>query len=423
MKKKARNRGRLGKNLWTEGRQGEPIRIYAAFNELDEARFVVERIEAWLAQGNPRRSVALLYRANAQSRVLEEALLRARMPYRVYGGLRFFERAEIKDALGYLRLLANRHDDTGFERVVNTPTRGIGERTLEQVRGYARAQGCSLWSATAALLAAGSLGSRASNALRGFTELIDRLAAESASLALHEQVEQALQQSGLLERLEREPAEKAQARLENLNELVSAARECIDEAEESEDALTGFLAHAALESGERQADAFEDCVQLMTLHSAKGLEFPLVFLCGMEEGLFPHQMSVNDPKRLEEERRLCYVGMTRAMRQLYFCYAEQRRLHGRDNFGAPSRFITELPREYLEEVRLRGSVSIPLSRRHVEEPGAQAFALGQRVNHPKFGEGVVLNWEGQGDQARVQVNFQAVGSKWLVAAYARLQAV
>ena len=419
----AHNAGRLGKNLWTSGAKGEPIRLYTAFNERDEAEFVTHRIREHVAQGGLRREIAILYRSNAQSRALEEAFLSARVPYRVYGGLRFFERAEIKDALAYLRLIANRKDDASFERVVNLPTRGVGAKSLDVVREYARGAGTSLWEAAAAALGAGTLGAKAASAVHGFMGLIERLARESAGLSLHEQVDQVLKASGLIEHYRREKAERGEARVENLDELVSAARGFAPEATELPP-LEAFLAHAALESGEGQADAWEDCVQMMTLHSAKGLEFPVVFMCGMEEGLFPHQRSLNDLAGLEEERRLCYVGMTRAMRQLYLTCAEQRRLHGVDSYGQASRFIREIPEELLEEVRPRVQVSRPVAVgrfRAVEEPAAEGVRLGARVRHGKFGDGVILNVEGNGPHARVQVSFERQGTKWLMVQYANLE--
>jgi len=425
------NSGRLGKELWTEDGQGEPIRLYAAFNEMDEAHYVVEQISQWVEQGGARSECAILYRSNAQSRVFEEALIRAGIPYRVYGGLRFYERAEIKDALAYLRLLANRNDDTGFERIVNTPTRGIGDRTLGAVRDYARLNQVSLWQATQAVLENRELPARALGALRGFAALIERLAEDTQGLELHEQVEHVIQASGLIEHFAKERGERGSARIENLEELVNAARQFVlpeeDEQEEpKQDRLTAFLSHAALEAGEGQADRWADSVQLMTLHSAKGLEFPQVFMGGMEEGLFPHKRSAEDPDRLEEERRLCYVGMTRAMQRLTLTHAEARRLYGEDNYQRPSRFLSEVPAEHIEEVRLRGSVSRPLfdgGRNLAEESAAVGFALGQHVTHAKFGQGVVLGLEGQGRHARVQVNFEAVGPKWLVVEYANLATV
>ena len=451
----AGNTGRLGKNLWTSGAAGDPLRLYAAFNERDEAEFVLQRIQEWVANGGVRRETAVLYRSNAQSRAFEEAFISARVPYKVYGGLRFFERAEIKDALAYLRLMSNRNDDASFERVVNLPTRGLGAKTIDTLRGRAREAGSSLWSAALVCLGNGSLGSRASAALQGFVQVIDGLATATATLALHEIVDQMLAASGLLEHHRKDKADRGEARTENLLELVSAARGFIPADAEGEEAmrpLDSFLAHAVLESGEGQAEAWEDCVQMMTLHTAKGLEFPLVFLAGLEDGLFPHQRSLNDPDSLEEERRLAYVGITRAMRQLYLIYAEQRRLHGIDAYGIPSRFIKEIPEEFLEEVRPRvsgaragqgfgrgfgsgfgSSHNGQSGTRQAgqsgmgrgaaglrEEPPAPGIRLGARVRHAKFGAGVVVNIEGQGPHARVQVNFEGQGSKWLMLQYANL---
>jgi DNA helicase II / ATP-dependent DNA helicase PcrA len=420
----AHNHGRLGKTLWTECEAGEPIKIYAAFNERDEADFVIHRIREWVERGGMRREVAILYRSNAQSRVFEEALLNARMPYRVYGGLRFFERAEIKDALAYLRLIASRDDDTSFERVVNLPTRGIGAKTMDEVRNYARANATSLWNAAGAVISA-TLSQKASQALHGFMRLIEKLAADVKGLELHEQVDHVIEQSGLIEYYKKDRGERGEARLENLEELVSAARGFTPDNESELAPLDAFLAHAVLESGEGQADAWDDCVQMMTLHSAKGLEFPVVFLCGMEDGLFPHQRSISDLAGLEEERRLAYVGTTRAMRQLYITYAEQRRLHGIDTFGQPSRFIAELPPETTEEVRPRLQISRPVHRaaRVIDEEPAYAMRLGSRVRHAKFGDGVVLSVEGNGPHSRIQVNFEQQGTKWLMLSYAKLEVV
>ena len=427
----ANNQGRMGKNLWTDGDDGEPIAVYAAFNDVDEARFIVARIRQWVESGGRRDEAAVLYRVSAQSRVLEEALLEHGVAYRVYGGLRFYERAEIRNALAYCRLAANRDDDAAFERVVNLPPRGIGARTVDTLRTEAKKRGGSLWSATLAVVGEGVAGARATGALRGFVELIDELAGDFHGVTLPEQVETAVEGSGLIEYYRREKVDRAQTRIENLEELVTAARQFVfddDAEEESRDPLTAFLSHAALEAGEEQAGEWEDCVNLMTLHSAKGLEFPAVFLCGMEEGLFPHSRSSEDPGMLEEERRLCYVGMTRAKRKLCMSYAESRRLHGSDVYPMPSRFLRELPAERIEQVRLRGKVTSPGARtpsgrsaaRAPARGGPDGLRLGQRVEHPKFGEGVVLMYEGQGNHARVQVNFKAVGSKWLVVEYANL---
>lgn len=421
----ANNGGRLGKTLWTSGEDGERVKLYAAFNERDEADFVVNRIREWVERGGARREIAVLYRSNAQSRVFEEAFLNARMPYRVYGGLRFFERAEIKDALAYLRLVSSRADDGSFERVVNLPTRGIGAKTLDLLRETARTHGTSLWMAAGACVQAG-LAQRAAQALQIFLTLIERLSREVQGLELHEQVDHVIQVSGLVEHFQKERGERGEARVENLLELVSAARGFTPEGETDMQPLESFLAHAVLESGEGQADPYDDCVQMMTLHTAKGLEFPVVFMTGMEDGLFPHQRSVADLASLEEERRLCYVGATRAMRQLYITYAEQRRLYGVDQYGQPSRFINELPTELVEEIRPRLQVSRPLFVKRstgLEESGPSNMRMGSRVRHSKFGDGVVLNFEGNGPQARIQVNFEAQGTKWLMLSYANLEVV
>ncbi len=414
------NSDRLGKELWTEGGSGDPICLYAGFNEVDEARFITGKVSGLVEQGSLRSDVAVLYRSNAQSRVLEEAFLQAGIPYRIYGGQRFFERAEIKNALAYLRLLGSRQSDAAFERVVNTPTRGIGSKTLEGVREQARLRQVPLWDAAVAMVNEHLLTARASNALLAFLQLIDNLDKESEGLDLTETTEHVIEASGLLEFHGREKGEKAQQRLENLHELVSATRQ-YGETDDDEDPLTAFLDHAALEAGEGQADVHQDAVQLMTLHSAKGLEFPVVFITGMEEGLFPHQMSAEDPTRLAEERRLCYVGLTRAMRELFLTYAESRRLYGNETLNPPSRFLREIPAELIEEVRPRANFSRPLGKSGpLRQEQANGISLGARVVHPRFGEGTVLHFEGQGPNARLQINFDEVGTKWLVSQYARL---
>jgi len=416
------NATRLGKTLWTDGPAGAPIKLYSAFNERDEAEFVINRIQDYVAQGNRRSEAAILYRSNAQSRVFEEGLLAAGIPYRVYGGLRFFERAEIKDALAYLRLIANRDDDPSFERVVSTPPRGIGARTIELVREQARAAGTSHWRAAASIIAAGSLAKRANDALWGFLKLIERLDEETKTAALHEQVARVIEQSGLLAHHGRRPDAGGEARVENLEELVTAAREVFTDEASELPPLAEFLAFAVLESGAGQAEDYQDAVQLMTLHSAKGLEFSLLFLCGMEDGLFPHQRSLSDPVALEEERRLCYVGITRARSELYLTHAEQRRLHGEQRFSVPSRFLREIPAELVEEVRPAMIVSRPIYRRAESSPQVGGVRLGQRVRHGTFGEGIVLNSEGSGAHARVEVKFEhEPKSKWLVVAYANLE--
>lgn len=422
------NTERMGKELWTDGNDGEPISVYSAYNELDEARFTVSKIKEWQEKGGALNDTAMLYRNNAQSRVLEEALIQSGLPYRIYGGMRFFERQEIKDALCYLRLMSNRNDDAAFERVVNTPTRGMGDKTLETIRFAARDRGATLWQASQALLEEKVLAGRAAGALSRFIELINALEDDTFEMPMHHQTDHVIKNSGLYAMYEQEKGEKSKARIENLEELVTATRqfEKPEEAEELSE-LTAFLTHAALEAGEGQADEFDDAVQLMTLHSAKGLEFPLVFMVGVEEGMFPSQMSAEEAGRLEEERRLCYVGMTRAKEKLYITYAEMRRLYGQDKYHKPSRFIRELPETCLDEVRMKAQVSRPASsgrfsqqvvKENFNETG---FSLGARVMHPKFGEGTIINFEGSGPQSRVQVAFNGEGIKWLVTAFAKLE--
>ena len=426
----ARNPTRLGKKLWTTGGRGEAIALYAAYNEQDEARFVIERVREHVDGGGNARDLAVLYRSNAQSRTFEEQLHQHDIPYRVYGGMRYFERAEVKDALAYLRLAANRHDDAAFERTVATPPRGIGERTLDQLRRRGRAENASLWDAALAELAANELAARAKNALRTFLALIDGLAMEFASLNLAEQAEHAIARSGLRDYYERDSRGSAESRVENLDELINVASRFAPTDEDTEadlSELDAFLAHAALEAGEGQGDAGDDCVQLMTLHSAKGLEFPIVFLVGLEEGLFPSQRSAEDAGRLEEERRLAYVGITRARQRLILTYAESRRLHGSEMLARPSRFLGELPPALLEEIRPRAKIARPVYAPrdwgHAALDETQPVKLGQRVRHASFGEGVVVSAEGSGAHTRIQVNFADAGPKWLVAAYAHLTAL
>jgi len=416
----ANNPNRLGKELWTDGEHGEPITLYAAYNEIDEARFCVEVISRHHDHGERYDECAVLYRVSAQSRVLEDALRQADIPYRVHGGFKFYERAEIKDALAYLRIAFLRGDDSAFERVVNTPTRGVGQRSIEALRHTARLEQITLWEAAHRIVANRELGSRAVNALERFFNLIDRLSVAIENRELGKVIETVIEHSGLVEHYKKEKGDRGLDRIENLEELVTAARDFTpgDGAEEIP-LVAAFLSHAALEAGEGQAGLHEDSVQLMTLHSAKGLEFPQVFLVGVEEGLFPHQRSSEDPRQLEEERRLCYVGITRAMRHLTICYAESRRLHGSDYYPQPSRFIREIPPKLLTEVRLGGSA---VGGGVAQASSDTGLILGQRVLHKSFGEGVVLHLEGRGDNARVQVNFEADGVKWLVAAYASLEA-
>ena len=438
----ANNNGRLGKNLWTECDEGDPLSLYEAFNEQDEARFIVDRLQEWSNNGNLRKESAILYRSNAQSRELEDALLRVGMPYLIYGGHRFYERLEIKNALSYLRLVVNRNDDTAVERIINVPVRGIGGRTLDTIRNAARENGDSLWGSCVRCINESILSSRAANSVLAFLELIDKLESGSSGMELHQKAEHVIIQSGLINHHEKEGGEKARSRIENLEELVNAcsnfdAQELIADEDEGIDLtsnsfLKAFLDQASLDAGDTQASENDDAVQLMTLHSAKGLEFPLVFLAGMEEGLFPHKMSMDNIAGLEEERRLCYVGITRAKEKLYLSYAESRRLHGDVTLCRPSRFIKEIPSSLIDEIRLKSTIKRMGSqnstttgnqvRGHIDIPKTE-LSLGQRVLHGKFGEGVVLNYEGQGSNARVQVNFDSTGSKWLVLSYANLRVI
>lgn len=426
----ANNGDRLGKDLWTDGNEGELIDLYAAFNEQDEANYIADRISSWVDQGRLRSDSAILYRSNAQSRVLEEFLIRQAIPYRIYGGLRFYDRQEIRNAVAYLRLVYYRHDDAAFERVVNVPTRGVGNKTVSDLRVHAREQSISLWQACVERLQLGLIKGKAKQSLTDFIELIDDLCAQQDNISLAELTDRAINLSGLKDFHANEKGEKGQARVENLNELLTATRDFNNEGDADEEDLSplaAFIAQAALDAGEQQADEHQDCVQMMTLHSAKGLEFPLVLLAGMEEGLFPHQMSMEDPGRLEEERRLCYVGVTRAMEKLVITYAESRRLYGQEKFNPVSRFVREIPAGLLQEVRIKNSVSMPVSFGGSQSSSfgeeAAEFQLGQIVRHAKFGEGTVMNYEGQGSHARIQVSFLEAGTKWLVLSYAKLEAL
>ena len=455
----AHNPDRLGKQLWTAGEAGAAIELYASYNEQDEARYVVERVREHLRAGARPSDHAVLYRSNAQSRTFEEQLNQHSIAYRVYGGLRYFDRAEVKDALAYLRLVANRHDDAAFERAVNTPPRGIGDRTLDGLRQRARRDDASLWEAALAELGADQLAGRAKNALRAFLQLIEGLArdclapsrtpefslagarlldestatvaTESADadepLALSEQIEHALARSGLRDFYEKDSRGSAESRVENLDELSNVAarfRRTPEDLDAGLSELAAFLSHAALEAGEGQGEAWQDCVQLMTLHSAKGLEFPNVFLVGMEDGLFPSQKSTEEAGRLEEERRLAYVGITRARENLVLTYAESRRLHGVESYARPSRFLGEIPPQLLHEVRPKVQVSRPaFAGRAVLQETSMPFKLGQGVRHASFGEGVVLAYEGAGAHTLVEVNFAAAGRKRLVLAYANLSSL
>lgn len=430
----ANNEDRMGKKLWTAGDKGPPIILYAAFNEQDEARFVIEQVEQWLAKGRRAEEAAIVYRTTAQSRLFEEYLLRASIAYRVYGGQRFFERAEIRDALAYLRLLQNPNDDAAMERVINTPNRGIGQKTLSILRLQARESNLPLWQAAQECIRQKLLTARALGAVHGFIQLIAEMLERMGEWTLGNQMQGVIDDSQLVTHYEKEPRETMESRVENLVELVNAAGAFVLPAEDEDAGMTelqSFLSHAALEAGETQGEAWDDCVQLMTLHSAKGLEFPMVFIVGMEDGLFPHQRSVTEAGgRLEEERRLCYVGITRAREQLCFSYAEIRRMYGTENHRRPSRFLDEIPSGLIQEIRPRMQIQRPwvsprapkyrISNSNINQNWP--FQLGQSVNHKKFGNGTVISFEGSGEHVRVQVNFNRAGAKWLVLAYANLKA-
>ncbi len=436
------NADRLGKNLWTDAGEGELIRVFQGVSDLDEARYIVDEIKELTREGLPRHQMALLYRSNAQSRVLEHALFQAGIAYRVYGGLRFFERQEVKHALAYLRLIANQDDDTAFLRVVNFPTRGIGARSLEALQVEARQLNSSLYNAAA------SLTGKAGTAVGQFIRLIEGLRTETTGLSLPEVIDHLLDRSGLRQHYQAE--KDGQDRLENLEELVNAAATFADDPEaahnidrdtgEATSLLADFLAHAALEAGEHQAGDQDEAVQLMTVHSAKGLEFSAVFIVGLEQGLFPHENAMMARDGLEEERRLMYVAITRARQRLYLCHAQTRMLHGQTRYCLPSSFLDELPEALLQRINTvpawsAGSYSTGWSEAPAVDmttrvsaraagaaESAGGFHVGQSVVHAKFGAGVILAAEGRGEEARVQVRFGQAGTKWLALAYAKLEA-
>ncbi|MDN3578589.1 3'-5' exonuclease [Chitinimonas viridis] len=407
------NRGRLGKNLWTEECAGDPIRVFEAASDFEEAQFVVDEVRQLNREGQALSDMAVLYRSNAQSRVLEHALFQAGLPYRVYGGLRFFERQEIKHALAYLRLIANVEDDNALLRVINFPARGIGNRTLELLGETARGTGTSIWQAACS----GGAG-RSAAAVGRFVQLIEGMRAQADGLSLPELVQLAIEQSGLLEFYRND--KEGQDRLENLEQLVSAAARFV---QDNEDSVVDFLAQASLEAGEHEAAPGQDALQLMTVHAAKGLEFHAVFLTGVEEGLFPHDNSINDPQSIEEERRLAYVAITRARRRLYISLAQSRMLHGQTRFSIASRFLSEIPEDLLKWLN-RGYAPAAMPARKPEKAAPEhGMRVGASVAHPKFGTGVVIDYDGTGKGANVQVNFGAAGVKWLALDYAKLTLV
>ena len=423
------NTDRLGKNLWTEKLEGEQIVLYQAYNEQDEARFVADVLRDWMGKGEMYEDAAVLYRSNAQSRALEEALLRASIPYRIYGGQRFYERMEIKNAIAYLKIIFNHSDNPAFERSISNPTRGVGEKTLAKIRGTARQFNISYIKASAKLIDEGAISGRGGAGLRSYLEFIARCKEFIEENPLSDLMEEIIKTSGLVAYHAKEPGEKGKTRVENLQELVSATtnfEQSIKEDKPFKEIAEQYLDMISLDSGDRQASEHDDAAQLMTLHSAKGLEFKLVIMTGLEESLFPHGRSMENPAQLEEERRLCYVGITRAMEKLYITHAESRRLHGSDTFNPPSRFLREIPKALINEIRPRAQTNIPYNRKDFTETKFEfeeeiGIALGQRVAHKTFGEGVVLNYEGSGEAARVQINFSKAGTKWLVMAYANLE--
>jgi DNA helicase-2/ATP-dependent DNA helicase PcrA len=423
------NTERLGKNLWTEKLEGEQIVLYQAYNEQDEARFVADVLKDWMNKGEMYEDAAVLYRSNAQSRALEEALLRSSIPYRIYGGQRFYERMEIKNAIAYLKIIFNHSDNPAFERSISNPTRGVGEKTLAKIRSAAKKYNISYIKASAKLIDEGSIGGRGGSGLSAYLEFILRCKEFIEDNPLSDLMEEIIKASGLVAYHAKEPGEKGKTRVENLEELVSATtnfEQSIREDKSNKEIAEQYLDMISLDSGDRQASEHDDAAQLMTLHSAKGLEFKLVLMTGLEESLFPHGRSMENPAQLEEERRLCYVGITRAMEKLYITHAESRRLHGSDTFNPPSRFLREVPKEFINEIRPRAQTNIPYNRKDFKETKFEfeeeiGIALGQRVLHKTFGEGVVLNYEGSGESARVQINFDGAGTKWLVMAYAKLE--
>lgn len=425
------NSGRLGKTLWTQSKQGEPIIVYAALNEEDEALFIARSIQKYFNNGGKLSDIGVLYRSNAQSRVLEESLVRLGVPYTIYGGLRFFERAEIKDALSYVRLAVNNKDNAAFERAVNIPPRGIGKVSLDKLRDFAAANDAPLLATAKEAVETKVITGKARAGLLDFIEVIQDLEKIVNHGSVTEIIELVVNRSGLLNYFKEQRGERAQSQAENLAELVSATADFVYDPNEADPLqappIIDFLAYTALESGDLQVDTHQDAVQLMTLHSAKGLEYPVVYICGLEEGLFPHHFSAEDPQKLEEERRLCYVGITRAMEQLYITYARRRRLFGNEEARRVSRFVREIPENLIEEKSRRLTVQPSVVNNNLpsEEMGSDTglgFNLGQRVRHAKFGVGVVVDYEGSGERARVSVNFAGAGTKWLVLSYAKLEA-
>ena len=423
------NKDRLGKNLWTEKVEGENIILYQAYNEQDEARYVADVLKDWMLKGGTYEETAILYRSNAQSRAIEEALLRISIPYRIYGGLRFYERLEIKNAIAYLKVVFNNNDNPSFERSVSNPTRGVGEKTLNKIRQTSKKYNISYIKASAKLIDEGNISGRGGAGLKDYLEFVAGCKNFIQENTLSELMELIIKETGLYAYHGKEAGEKGKTRTENLEELITATKnfeQSIKEEITNFQIAEKYLDIISLDSGDRQASEHDDAAQLMTMHSAKGLEFKLVILTGLEESLFPHGRSMESSSQLEEERRLCYVAITRAMEKLYITHAESRRLHGTDTFNPPSRFLKEIPKDLIDEIRPRAQTNIPYNRKDFSETKIEfemdiGISLGQKVRHKKFGEGIVLNYEGSGESARVQVNFEDSGTKWLVMSYANLE--
>ena len=424
----ANNQNRLEKSLWTESGDGDLINVLNARTETEEAQYVVGEIQTQFNQGRNLDECAILYRSNAQSRVFEESLIKQNLNYRIYGGLRFFERAEIKDAMGYIRLIENTSDNIAFERIVNFPTRGIGLSTIEKIRSYANENQTNLFQSSIAIV--DSLPSRAANALQSFIHLIEAISDSSKNLILNEKVDSILLQSGLMSHYANDKSDKAGSKRENLDELVTAATQYVHEEDNEMNETQGFIALATLDSSGESNQSNQSSVQLMTVHSAKGLEFPVVFLVGLEEDLFPSRQSKDEPHLLDEERRLCYVGMTRAMKSLTLSYASRRFLHGQSFYSLSSRFLDEIPKSFLNYIKnestensyQRYEKNTNVSNKMIATSDS-IYSIGQVVKHAKFGLGTILNYEGSGDSMRLQINFQRAGTKWLISSYANLEIV
>ena len=434
------NKERLGKNLWTNSAKGNPVYLYEAYNGDDESNFIVEKIQEHISSGGKRSDIALLYRSNFLSRRLEEELNSRSIPYRIFGGFRFFERAEVKDVIAYLRITVNTSDDSAFERTVNNPPRGLGEKTIQVIRNYAKENELSMWDTINQIHKTNITSTRAVNALNNYISIINELIINVKNLDLKNLIEKTISLSTLTKYYESKKNEESLSKQENLEELLSTAERFYQNNIDSEDVLSEFLDNAALEAGEFQSKTHEDPVQLMTIHSAKGLEFPIVFLTGMDEGIFPNENRNLNKDFLEEERRLCYVAITRAMHTLYITHANMRYMHGNNNFLIPSRFIGEIDDDLLEPIKSNNTRPFKSNKKYKmddqkfddeysqethpdhfsQEDNSVYIKIGQRVRHLKFGNGVILSYTGKGDSLKIHINFESYGKKWLVMSYAQL---